>query len=207
MIILKIGMSKQNANSIKMRNKKGEARYASELRKILLETDCLKGKDFPLYFIFRGIKKEKEIRYDITIIPPKMLGKEFVKTKGHFHLGKYGELYKVLSGKGIFLLQKGKNKVEDVYFVEAKSGNYVLIPPDYGHVTINPGKKILKIANWVSENCLSDYQTVEKKKGMCYYYTIEGWVKNKKYTKVPQLKEKKPLSKKPRNLNFLYAKE
>jgi glucose-6-phosphate isomerase len=185
--------------------KKPEIRYLKDLKKVLFDKKFLKkSKNFPLYYIFRGVKEKKDLRYDITIIPPKILGKEFVKTKGHFHFGNFGELYKVLTGEGIFLIQKGNDKIEDVYFIRAKRGEYVKIPPGYGHATINPSKKILKIANWVSKKCHSNYQNVEKKNGMCYYYTLEGWIKNKKYKKVPKIKEKKPLKKKPKNLNFLY---
>lgn len=189
-----------------MRKKKPEIRYLQELKKVLYDKDWLKKeKDFPLYFIWRGVKEKDNLRYDITEIPPKILGKEFVKTKGHFHFGNFGELYKVISGEGIFLLQKGKNRVSEVYFIKGKKGDYILIPPGFGHTTINPSRKTLKIANWVSKDCLSDYESVEKKGGFCYYYTLDGWIKNKNYKVVPKLKEKKALKKMPKNLSFLYG--
>jgi glucose-6-phosphate isomerase len=185
--------------------KKPEIRYLRDLKKVLFDKKILKkSKNLPLYYIFRGVKEKNDLRYDITIILPNVLGREFVKTKGHFHCGNFGELYKVLAGEGIFLIQKGKERVEDVYFVKAKRGEYVKIPPGYGHATINPSKKILKLANWVSKNCYSDYQSVEKKGGMCYYYTLDGWIRNKKYKIVPKIKEKRPLKKKPKNFNFLH---
>lgn len=184
--------------------KKPEIRYLKELKKVLYDKNwAKKAPNFKLYYIWRGIKEKNDLRYDITIIPPKMLGKEFVKTKGHYHIGNYGELYKVLAGKGIFLIQKKNQK--EVYFVKAKKGEYVLIPPNFGHTTINPSSKILKIGNWISKNCQSDYKSIEKKKGFCYYYTVSGWIKNKNYKKVPKLKEKKPLKSFPKNLNFLYG--
>lgn len=187
-------------------NKKPEIRYSKDLKNVLLDKSWVKkNKNFPLYYMYRGLKKKGELRYDITLILPARLGREYSKTKGHFHIGNYGELYKVLTGRGIFLLQKGKKEVEKVYFVKGKRGDFILIPPGYGHVTINPSNKILKIANWVSEKCQSDYQSVEKKSGMCYYYTLEGWVKNNRYKKIPKLKEKKPLKKMPKNLSFLYG--
>lgn len=191
---------------MKIVHKKSEVRYLKELKTVVYDKNWLKkAKNFPLYYIFRGLKEKNDLRYDITIIPPAKLGKEYVKTKGHFHKGKFGELYKVLSGEGVFLLQKGKEKIEDVYFVKGKRGDYILIPPDYGHTTINASNNILKMANWVSKNCFSDYKSVEKKKGMCYYLTLEGWIKNKNYKIVPKLKEKRPLKKMPKNLSFLYG--
>lgn len=189
-----------------MKNKEPEIRYLEELKKVLYDKEwAKKAKNFPLYYMYRGLKEKGGLRYDITVIPPVKLGKEYVKTKGHFHKGNFGELYKVISGTGIFLLQKGKDKVEDVYFVKGKRGDFILIPPNYGHVTINPSNKVLKMANWVSKDCVSDYKSVEKKGGMCYYYTLEGWIKNKNYKRVPKLRQKRPLKKAPHNLSFLYG--
>jgi glucose-6-phosphate isomerase len=184
--------------------KKPEIRYLKDLKKVLFDRNFLKkSENFPLYYIFRGLKEKGGLRYDITIIPPNILGKEFVKTKGHFHCGNFGELYKVSAGEGIFLIQK--RNLRDAYFVKAKKGDFVKIPPGYGHTTINPSKKTLKIANWISKNCQSDYRSIEKMGGFCYYYTIDGWVKNKNYKRIPKLKQKKPLKEKPKSLNFLFG--
>ena len=141
------------------------------------------------------------LRYDITVIPPADLCGELVKTKGHYHSGNYGELYGVISGKGFFLLQKKHGK--DVYLVKAKRGDFVVVPSNYGHVIVNPGKEVLKISNWISKKCRADYKSVERKKGFCYYYTKFGWKKNENYKKVPKLRFEKPVNKPPKNLNFL----
>jgi len=193
----------QNQN-LKLKTKKPEIRFLYQLRKVLYDKVWLKKtNNFELYYIYRGLGEKNGIRYDITIIPPRMLGKEFVKTKGHDHIGNYGELYKVLAGEGIFLIQD--REVKNVYFFRAKRGKFVLIPSNFGHLTINPSSKTLKVANWTSKECKSDYQSIEKKRGFCYYYTIGGWLKNKNYKKIPKLKEKKPLKSFPKNLNFLYG--
>ena len=164
-------------------------------------------KDAPnveLYYVYRAVKKKNGLRYDITEIPGKMLGKEFIKTKGHYHIGNYQEVYRVLEGKAFFLIQKSRQDiVEDVYVVKAKKGDVVIIPSYYGHITINPSKKTLKMANWISEKCKSNYSPIEKKGGACYFYTQTGWVKNKNYKKVPKLRFEKPLKKMPKDLGFL----
>ncbi len=183
---------------------KPQIRYLDELKKVIYDKEWYKkSKNIPLYYIFRGIKEEDSVRYDITVIPPNLLGKEFVKTKGHYHIGNFGELYKVLAGEGIFLMQK--KDLSDAYFVKAKRGDYVKIPPNYGHTIINHSKKTLKIANWVSKDCQSDYLSIEKMGGFCYYYTINGWVKNKNYKKIPKLRQKKPSKEMPKNLKFLHG--
>ncbi len=134
-----------------------------------------------------------------------MLGREFVKTKGHNHSGTYGEVYIVLRGQALYLIQKyAGHKIEDVYAVKAKRGNVVVIPPHYGHITINPSKKeTLKEANWLCEDCPNIYDLFLGKQGACYYFTAKGWIKNSKYGRVPKLRFAKPLKAIPKNLDFL----
>ncbi len=187
-----------------VKNVKPDIRYLKDMQEVLYDKEWLKtAPNFEVYYMYRGIKEKNSLRYDITVIPKRMLGKESVKTKGHYHVGDCGELYIVLEGKGIYLMQKERNgKIEDVYYVKAKKGDYILIPPYYGHVTINPSLRRLKMANWVWSKCKSDYKRIERKKGACYYYTKSGWIKNKNYKKIPKLYFKKPLKTMP-SLDFL----
>jgi glucose-6-phosphate isomerase len=192
----------------KIGGKNPDIRYLHDIKRVLYDQKWVKtAPNIELYYMYRGLKEKNGTRYDITVIPPKMLGKEFVKTKGHYHVGPYGEIYIVLKGEAIYLMQKEKNgKIEDVYHVKAKKGDYIIIPPDYAHVTINPSKKELKMANWVSKKCRSDYGPIEKKGGACYFYTKSGWIKNKNYKRVPELCSKKPRKSMPKNLDFLKGK-
>jgi len=187
--------------------KKPDIRYLSDMKKVLYDREwAKKAPDSELYYMYRGLKQKAGLRYDITVIPPKMMGREFVKTKGHEHSGKYGELYTVLEGKALYLLQKyEKNKIKDVYAVKAEKGDSVIVPPGYGHITINPSKKKLAEGNWLCERCQNIYGLFEKKRGACYYYLKNGWVKNKNYGQIPALRFKKPLNRPPKNLNFLYG--
>jgi len=189
-------------------SKKPEVRYLNDMKKVLYDKKwAKKAPNFKLYFMYRGVKEKNGLRYDITVIPPKTLGKEFVKTKGHEHINKYGEVYIVLGGKAIFLMQKTKNsKVEDVYAIKAKKEDVVIIPPFYAHITINPEKKELKIGNWIAKECKNIYEKIQKMKGACYFYTQTGWVKNKNYKRIPKLRFEKPLKSIPKNLNFLKGK-
>jgi glucose-6-phosphate isomerase len=191
---------------MEIKNKKPDIRYLNEMRKVLYDKKWAKtAPNFEVYYMYRGIKKKDSLRYDITLLPPKMLGKEFVKTKGHEHSGNYGELYIVLKGKAFYLIQKYKNqKIEDVYIVRARRSEAVIIPSGYGHITINPSKKEELIeANWLVQKCQNIYKLFEKKQGACYYYTRRGWIKNKNYGKIPKLYFKKPLKSIPKDLSFL----
>lgn len=162
-----------------------------------------------LYYMYRGIKSKRQLRYDVTVIPANMLGEELVKTKGHEHSPKkYGEIYTLLEGKAIYLLQKrNREKIEDVYAVKAEKGEVVVIPPGYAHITINPTRNRLVEGNWIDKRCKNDYKLFEKKRGACYFFIREGWIKNENYKEVPQLRfEKARKSIMPDKLKFLYGK-
>jgi len=186
-------------------NKKPQIRYLNDMKEVLYDKEwAKKAPNLELYYMYRGVQEKDNLRYDITIIPPKMLGQEFIKTKGHDHPKGFQELYIVLEGQAIYLLQKHKEGiVEDVFAVSAKKGEVVIVPLDYGHVTINPSKIELKMANWVDEKCKGIYDLFEKMEGACYYYTKSGWVKNKNYKIVPKLRFEQPLKSIPINLDFL----
>ncbi len=170
-----------------------------------LNNEADMGKE--LYYMFRGISlledektiKESKLRYDITIIPPFMLGREFVKTAGHYHPDvpgtdiTYTEVYEVLYGKALYLMQKViGNKVIDAYFVEANAGDKVIIPPGYGHITINRSDEPLVMANWVASNFSSDYEPLKLTRGGCFFVLKDKILKNENYDNVPEPEFRKP---------------
>jgi glucose-6-phosphate isomerase len=192
--------------------KKPEIRYLDDMRMVLYDKKwAKKAPNFELYYMYRGVKKKRDLRYDITIIPPRMLGKEFPKTKGHYHpknskkiFDEAVELYGILNGQAIFLFQKTKNKfIKDVFAIKAKKGEFVVILPEFEHITINPIKKKLILENWIFEKTKSEYSRLEKMKGACYFYTKSGWIKNKNYKFVPKVRFEKPLKEIPKDLEFL----
>jgi len=185
---------------------KPDIRYLNDMKEVIYDQKWLKkATNFELYYMYRNVKEKGDLRYDITKTPPRFLGKEFVKTQGHGHRGNFEEIYVILKGKAIFLMQKCKNdKIEDVYAVKARKGDVCIIPKGYSHITINPSnKETLKTANWVSKKCKNDYSFIQKKGGACYFYTKSGWIKNKNYKNIPKLCFEKPLKKIPKNLDFL----
>jgi len=182
-----------------------EIRYLNDMKDVLYDQEWAKtAPNLELYYMNRGVKEKNNLRYDITTIPSQMLGKEFVKTKGHEHIGEYGEIYMVLEGEAYYLMQKRKNNIiEDVFVIKAKKGDVAVIPSGYGHITINPSNKDLKMANWLDKDCKSDYYPIQKMQGACYFYTIEGWIKNKNYKQVPELRFEEPKKSIPEDLDFL----
>ncbi len=161
-------------------------------------------EEVELYYMYRDLALSRDdrevmvrerLRYDITIIPPMNLGREFVKTKGHCHPPvpgnsfSYPELYEVLEGNAHYLLQKE----DDVILVNAEKGDKVVIPPGYCHITINPSSRELRMANLVSSEFESDYGPIIEKKGGAYLELIDGsFVENKNYDNLPGIRELAP---------------
>jgi len=192
-----------------------KVRKLEELKEVVFDKSFLKhaNMDMDVYFMFREVSKGKEdekrikdkgLRYDITIIPPKKLGLEFVKTAGHYHPFlpgskiTYPEVYEVLEGEAHYLLQHmekegATEKITDVVVVKAKKGDKVIIPPNYGHVTINPTEVVLKMANWVASAFSSIYEPMRRRGGAAYFELTNGeFVKNERYEEVPDIRFLKP---------------
>ena len=189
---------------------KADVRYLSDMKDILYDKEWFYSIDNPenmaIYFMYRDLFmdeydrdliKKNNLRYDITIIPPFNLGCEYVKTMGHFHPNipgsslSFTEIYEVLEGRAHYLLQKNKNDdVLDVVLFEAKKGDKVIIPPNYGHITINPTKDELKMANWVSNTFSSEYEKIKKMGGGAYFELVDNtFIKNKNYDNLPELRK------------------
>jgi glucose-6-phosphate isomerase len=206
--------------AIDLEKRKPDIRFLRDMESVVYDREWLKTAGNPeLYYMYRDLKEKDGLRYDITIIPPQMMGREFVKTKGHEHIGSFGEIYIVLEGKGIYLIQKyspskkeKEEKIEDVRAIAAEKGDIIVIPSYYGHVTINPSSETLKTANWISPHCCSSYQLFEEKKGACYFALKNPasqeleWLKNNNYQNVPELKFEEPQKELPENLGFLREK-
>lgn len=191
---------------------KPDIRRLSEMKDVIYDKNwLLNSKDIDLYYMYRdlainekdkGIIHRNNLRYDITIIPPLKLGCEYVKTAGHYHpiVPKtnlsYPEIYEILEGKAHYLLQKEKNgKIRDVILIEAKKNDKIIIPPNYGHITINPSNKRLKMANFVSSKFSSIYEPV-REMGGCAYFELTGkkFVKNENYGEIPELRKIRPIN-------------
>jgi len=187
---------------------KPDIRKLKDMKEVVYDEEWLKTADpeLPIYYMYRGVDEKDDLRYDITIIPPLMLGQEFTKTLGHYHKN-FGEIYIVLEGEAFYLMQKREKdeegKISDVYFIKGKKGDVIVIPPRCAHFTINYSSVDSKMANWSFKNCPFDYEPVRKMQGACYYYTRSGWIKNKNYEVIPNLREEKPLKSIPDNLDFL----
>jgi glucose-6-phosphate isomerase len=175
-------------------------RTVEEMRPVLFDPKC-RCSD-PLYFMYRDLSRsgadwqwlhEHHLRYDLTVIPPRDLCGERVKTKGHYHpknaagMG-FPEIYEVLEGTAHYLLQSAM--LDDVVLITADAGDLVIIPPDYGHITINPSPdQTLSMANIVSTAFVSEYGEYEARHGAAWYELADGtFVRNPAYENVPPIR-------------------
>lgn len=146
--------------------------------------------DDPYYDFYKAIVRNEdrsafsdvELRYDSTVILPGTADGEFKKTAGHFHLpipGKpysFPELYQVISGTALFILQRVDDyqkelpmTVEDLILAKVHEGESIVIPPDYGHCTVNIGDDTMVFINLVSVNSQNYYESVKQSHGMSVY--------------------------------------
>jgi len=157
-----------------------------ELRPVLKDPGgCPEGTAYLMYRDIcwpehRELLQEHRLRYDLTVIPAGRAGREPVRTHGHYHARApggdltYPELYQVVCGDAWFLLQRpGPAGAREVVVLRGRAGQYVLVPPGYGHVTVNVGRTTLVIANWVERHFPSSFSEMRARGGAAYH-VLEG---------------------------------
>ena len=178
-----------------------QVRTIRDLRGVLANEYC--EESGPAYFMYRDLVRsesdrpwlaDQRLRYDITVIPPAIICGEFVKTKGHYHPENpagygYPEIYEIIEGRAEYMLQE--RRFRDAVMVKAAKGSRVLIPPGYGHVTINTGNEELVMANIVSTAFESCYGEYESRHGAMYYCMSDGTYRpNPRYPEIPLLRHR-----------------
>ncbi len=188
-------------------------RLKEDMREVLLHPAAPGPKE--LYDMYRNIHrpvdkesiKARGLRYDMTVIKPGLIGGEYIKTAGHYHPEKqnsgvtYPEIYEVVHGTAYYLLQElvpGEKEVSRAVFLAAEAGDRVLIPPNFGHITINPGREYLVMANWVAAGFSSDYTPFQARGGGAYFLIPHGdsdteFIPNRRYKPLPSLETWQPV--------------
>ena len=159
-------------------------RTIEQMREVLLDKAIKVPQE--LYYMYRdicravdrAILQRYQLRYDVTAIKPFCLGREFMKTAGHYHPDDFGELYELLNGRCFCLLQRSNLRnhsiIQEVILVEAVAGQKIVIPPGFGHILINPGPDYLVTSNWVSSRFSSQYELYKEAQGAAYFVTSSG---------------------------------
>ncbi len=168
-----------------------------KMKEVLMNPEA-EGPEVYYYMIRGGDQKT-----NITVWETGTVGGEYIKTYGHYHVGKLDETYWVISGEGIVLLQTRKSglddEIESFIAIKVKEGDSVFIPSGTGHLVVNTGKTWLVTrddspVNFAEVDPVSlpghaDYKAVQKMHGFAYYCVEENGepklVKNGNYKSVP----------------------
>lgn len=152
------------------------------------------------YYMIRGGSEKG----NITVWESGTIDGEYIKTYGHYHVGKLDETYTILSGEGIIILQE-RDGSDDVLksfkAIKVKQGDKVFIPSGIGHLGINTGKTWLVThddspVNLDEKNAISfpghaDYEPFKRLRGAGYYVVEKDnkieFIKNPNYKKLPEV--------------------
>ncbi|MDR2976402.1 MAG: glucose-6-phosphate isomerase [Streptococcaceae bacterium] len=181
----------------------------------LFDDDSSEDKNEHIYDVYRGIefpKDSKQLRndnfqYDITVVKTGTVGKERKKTSGHYHswnemhTSTYPEVYEVISGTALYILQRADNfedkdyenlAVEDVIVVRVHEGQTLIVPPNYAHCSVNGGDKDLVFSNLAITLCKVDYAPVKYYHGLAVYVEEDQgklvYKTNEHYKELPKIK-------------------
>lgn len=179
------------------------AREHEKMKEVLLHPEA-EGPEIHYYMIRGGIDKT-----NITVWESGVVGGEYIKTYGHYHVGKIDETYHVVSGEAVILLQtrrvnpQGKpidDEIESFYAIKVKAGDSVFIPSGTGHLAVNIGKTWFATVDDSPVNFEeidsvglpghADYEPVKKLRGFAYYLVEENGqpklIRNDNYKAIPE---------------------
>lgn len=158
------------------------------------------------YYMIRGGESKK----NITVWETGTVGGEYIKTYGHYHVGDLNEIYKVVQGEGIVLMQRRAKDtlgnpidedIEEFKAIMVKAGDSIFIPSEVGHLVVNIGSTWLvtvddspvnfEEVDPVSLPGHADYEPIKKLHGFAYYVVEENGqpklVKNPNYKSIPEV--------------------
>lgn len=153
-------------------------RTHEKMKEVLLDPEAPGPEEH--YFMVRGGREKG----NITVWESGLVGREYIKTYGHYHVDDLPETYWIISGEGIALLQKKGGDGSDPSVLEAfkavkvKAGDQLDIPAGWGHLVVNTGSMhlvtrddspVAGVGDSASMPQHADYKEVQEMKGFAYY--------------------------------------
>ena len=136
------------------------------------------------YYMIRGGVDQK----NITVWEPGLVGGEYIKTYGHYHVGSLDETYWILYGEGVAVTQKLATNADGTFIPDVveeftakivKQGESMYMAPSYGHLFANIGTTYFVTADTSpvsfekkDEASLpghADYKPVQLMQGFAFY--------------------------------------
>jgi glucose-6-phosphate isomerase len=167
-----------------------ETRRQVDMKPVLYEPDALPAET-ALYWNLKyqqasgadPIFHKMGLTFGLVLLPSLKVGKEFVKTHGHYHStmpgGQIGfpEVYTHYYGELYLYMQRrepGSNtRLDDCVVFKMKSGRSIMIPPGYAHILINPSGGPALMGGLYSPQAVHDYEPIRQMAGGAYYYVEE----------------------------------
>jgi glucose-6-phosphate isomerase len=180
-------------------------RPRSRLRSVALDPASCQPDDQVQYWMYNGIARRMDydklsatsMRYELTLMFPRALGRERAKTLGHLHSFpadsrlNYPEICEVLYGTAYFVFQTMKPETRSAPFcavLEAHPGDKVIIPPNLHHLTINAGDEPLLFSDVIPYAVKGIYEPLATMRGAAYLNTRDaGWITNPYYSSIGEL--------------------
>lgn len=135
-------------------------------------------------------RKKKLKLFDLAgdgflIIPPRRIGREYIKTRGHYHPPipgtKYGfpELFGCAYGEILILMQhrnpSNLDELDDVVLVKLTPGFQIVNPPGYSHIFINATQQPwFGTDGLVATTFKPVPDAITERKGAAYYIVVDG---------------------------------
>jgi glucose-6-phosphate isomerase len=183
-------------------------RRKSQMQAVLMEPDAI-GDEVELYYNFTlanaGSYAEVFRRYNLTfacvLLPPMKIGREYVKTHGHYHPKmpgsslSYPEVYTHYYGRLYLLLHRrigdDPARLDDCALYEMQPGRSIMVPPGYLHVLINPADEPALMAGLYCKDSYPQYEPVVQMRGAAFYLVngngSEQLTQNRRYQVCPPL--------------------
>jgi len=136
------------------------------------------------YYMIRGGVDQK----NITVWEPGLVGEEYIKTYGHYHVGSLDETYWILYGEGVAVTQKLSTNSDGTFIHDVvdeftakivKQGESMYMAPSFGHLFANVGTTYFVTADTSPVNFEkkdeaslpghADYKLVQEMQGFAFY--------------------------------------
>jgi len=182
-------------------------RRLADMRDVLADGVGRRGRRIE-YRMLNGVRRTQDdhlvdlpLRYELTAMTGQPIGWEAAKTLGHVHVRPrgspmgYPEVVEVLHGEAGFLIQDLTESPHGplsrrAWLVRARAGDWVVLPPDLAHVTIDLGAGPLVFSDVIDRGARGIYAGVAAAGGFGWYVGTDGTLRaNPRYAAPPRLEE------------------
>ena len=177
-----------------------ENRRLDDIRKSLLDKACVAPEI--IYSIAMDVGKknhqhllsEMMLLFGMVIFEKGKLGSEPVRSQGHIHAVSTHsgwsppEVYQILNGNAIIYMQEtAETNPGKCFAVNAKSGDIIIVPPNWAHATIStdPDNSLIFCA-WCDREYSFLYDCIREKNGLAWQVVYDNknalsWKQNSNY--------------------------